>query len=112
MIGVRNLVVIVSWVSFWIDMHSTAGRVALAMTTLLTITTMQSSINAKLPPVSYVKVVDVWLGSESAVPNFREMTDPHCLACQMFVFGALIEYAIVCYKVSRSDDSIRRNNPN
>ncbi|KAI1729757.1 neurotransmitter-gated ion-channel ligand binding domain-containing protein [Ditylenchus destructor] len=76
-----TMIVIVSWVSFWIDMHSTAGRVALAMTTLLTITTMQSSINAKLPPVNYVKVVDVWLGT-----------------CQTFVFGALIEYAVVCYR--------------
>jgi glutamate receptor, anionic len=51
-----SLVVCVSLVSFWIDMHSTAGRVALAIMTLLTITTMQSSINAKLPPVNYVKV--------------------------------------------------------
>uniref|UniRef100_F1LEZ9 Glutamate-gated chloride channel subunit beta n=1 Tax=Ascaris suum TaxID=6253 RepID=F1LEZ9_ASCSU len=50
-----TMIVIVSWVSFWIDMHSTAGRIALGVTTLLTMTTLQSSINAKLPPVSYVK---------------------------------------------------------
>uniref|UniRef100_A0A183BPQ7 Ig-like domain-containing protein n=1 Tax=Globodera pallida TaxID=36090 RepID=A0A183BPQ7_GLOPA len=76
-----SMIVCVSLVSFWIDMHSTAGRVALATTTLLTITTMQTSINAKLPPVNYVKVVDVWLGT-----------------CQAFVFCALIEYAVVCYR--------------
>ncbi|KAI6231052.1 Glutamate-gated chloride channel subunit beta [Aphelenchoides besseyi] len=75
-----TMIVVVSWVSFWIDSSSTAGRVALAMTTLLTSFTMQTSINAKLPPVNYVKVIDVWLGT-----------------CQTFVFGALIEYAVVCY---------------
>ncbi|CAD6184218.1 unnamed protein product [Caenorhabditis auriculariae] len=86
-----TMIVIVSWVSFWIDMHSTAGRVALGVTTLLTMTTMQSAINAKLPPVSYVKVVDVWLG-----------------ACQTFVFGALLEYAFVSYQdSSRQNDRAR-----
>ncbi|MFH4985041.1 hypothetical protein AB6A40_011750, partial [Gnathostoma spinigerum] len=36
----------------------------LGVTTLLTMTTLQSSINAKLPPVNYVKVIDVWLGGK------------------------------------------------
>ncbi|VDM60437.1 unnamed protein product [Angiostrongylus costaricensis] len=91
--GPTTMIVIVSWVSFWIDMHSTAGRVALGVTTLLTMTTMQAAINAKLPPVSYVKVVDVWLG-----------------ACQTFVFGALIEYAFVSYQdSSRKSEQARAN---
>ena len=73
-------IVVVSWVSFWIDQRSTAGRVALGTLTMTTMTTVQSSINSKLPPVSYIKLVDYWLGT-----------------CQTFVFGALLEYAVVAY---------------
>ncbi|OZC07072.1 Glutamate-gated chloride channel subunit beta family protein [Onchocerca flexuosa] len=95
--GPTTMIVIVSWVSFWIDMHSTAGRIALGVTTLLTMTTLTSSINAKLPPVSYVKVVDIWLG-----------------ACQAFVFGALLEYAFVSYKDNclqeKKNSMIRKRN--
>ncbi|MCP9264143.1 Glutamate-gated chloride channel [Dirofilaria immitis] len=88
--GPTTMIVIVSWVSFWIDIHSTAGRIALGVTTLLTMTTLTSSINAKLPPVSYVKVVDVWLGGELSSSIF--------VPCQAFVFGALLEYAFVSYQ--------------
>jgi hypothetical protein len=79
------MLVIVSWVSFWIDPNSTAARVLLGVTSLLTMSRQNSGINASLPPVSYTKAVDVWTG-----------------CCLTFVFGALIEFAVVNY-VSRQD---------
>eukprot|EP00794_Sanderia_malayensis_P007279 gene7279-8090_t len=72
------LVVVLSWVGFWIDYRSTPARVALGITTVLTITTLANSIRATLPPVSYSKSIDYYL-----------------LACFLFVFAALAEYATV-----------------
>lgn len=50
------LIVVISWVSFWLDPNAIPGRVSLGVTTLLTLTTLASGIRAQLPPVSYVKV--------------------------------------------------------
>ncbi|VDL73789.1 unnamed protein product [Nippostrongylus brasiliensis] len=54
-----TMLVIVSWVSFWLDRTAVPARVTLGVTTLLTMTTQASGINAKLPPVSYTKAIDL-----------------------------------------------------
>ncbi|KAG7176463.1 Glutamate-gated chloride channel-like 15, partial [Homarus americanus] len=49
------MLVIVSWVSFWLDQNAVPARVSLGVTTLLTMATQTSGINQSLPPVSYTK---------------------------------------------------------
>lgn len=72
------LVVILSWVSFWLNIEASPARVSIGLLTVLTITTQNSGINASLPRVSYIKAVDVWMSM-----------------CLIFVFAGLLEYALV-----------------
>lgn len=46
------LIVILSWVSFWINMDAAPARVGLGITTVLTMTTQSSGSRASLPKVS------------------------------------------------------------
>jgi len=79
------MLVIVSWFSFWIDPKAVPARVALGVTTLLTMSTKTASISNSLPPVAYTKAVDLWTG-----------------VCIFFVFFALLEYTAV-NAAARSD---------
>jgi len=45
------LIVILSWVSFWINMDAAPARVGLGITTVLTMTTQSSGSRASLPKV-------------------------------------------------------------
>ncbi|XP_064636840.1 glycine receptor subunit alphaZ1-like isoform X2 [Lineus longissimus] len=72
------LIVILSWVSFWIHPDAVPARISLGVTTVLTMTTQLSGSRASIPKVSYPKAIDVWMAT-----------------CMLFVFSALIEYALV-----------------
>uniref|UniRef100_A0A7I4YLI9 Putative glutamate gated chloride channel subunit n=1 Tax=Haemonchus contortus TaxID=6289 RepID=A0A7I4YLI9_HAECO len=78
-----TLLVVVSWVSFWLDRTAVPARVTLGVTTLLTMTTQAAAINNSLPPVSYIKAVDVWIG-----------------VCLAFIFAAVLEFAVLSYCAS------------
>ncbi|XP_042862850.1 gamma-aminobutyric acid receptor subunit beta-like isoform X4 [Penaeus japonicus] len=81
-----SLIVVISWVSFWLNRSApaTPARVSLGVTTVLTMTTLMSSTNAALPKISYVKSIDVYLGT-----------------CFVMVFASLLEYAAVGYMGKR-----------
>ena len=55
------LTVILSWVSFWINMDAAPARVALGITTVLTMTTQSSGSRASLPKVSNMTTVSLVL---------------------------------------------------
>ncbi|MFT7796190.1 gamma-aminobutyric acid receptor subunit beta-2-like isoform X2, partial [Arapaima gigas] len=74
------LITILSWVSFWINYDASAARVALGITTVLTMTTINTHLRETLPKIPYVKAIDVYL-----------------MGCFVFVFLALLEYALVNY---------------
>ncbi|KAI2657706.1 Gamma-aminobutyric acid receptor subunit beta-1 [Labeo rohita] len=75
-----TLITILSWVSFWINYDASAARVALGITTVLTMTTINTHLRETLPKIPYVKAIDIYL-----------------MGCFVFVFLALLEYAFVNY---------------
>nr|QQY02572.1 glycine receptor subunit alpha-2 [Cryptocotyle lingua] len=79
------LIVMVSWLGFWIDVKAAPARISLGLLTLLALLTEGSGVSSKLPRVTYVKAIDVWINS-----------------CLMFVIAALLEFA-VAYLVAPSD---------
>lgn len=67
-----------SWVGFWINYGSTPARVALGITTVLTVVTLTNNVRSNSPEAS----------------SFRSL-DYYMLFCNLFVFAALVEYALV-----------------
>ncbi|XP_074158119.1 gamma-aminobutyric acid receptor subunit rho-3 [Sminthopsis crassicaudata] len=74
------LMVMLSWVSFWIDRRAVPARLSLGITTVLTMSTVITGASASMPQVSYIKAVDIYLWVSF-----------------LFVFLSVIEYAAVNY---------------
>lgn len=91
------LIVILSWVSFWINVDAIPARVSLGLLTVLTMTTQSTGANSNLPRVSYIKAIDVWM-----------------ITCLVFVFTALVEFAfvnVISRKGVRTVNPLRRPPP-
>lgn len=72
------LIVILSWVGFWISSDAVPARISLGVLTVLTMTTQTSGSTGSLPRVSYIKAIDIWMAT-----------------CLLFVFAALLEFAVI-----------------
>ncbi|VDM18700.1 unnamed protein product [Hydatigera taeniaeformis] len=89
------LIVIVSWLTFWVSPDAIPARVTLGLLTLISLLTKASrhslfhppaganligSLNNTLPRVSYIKAIDIWL-----------------IACLIFVISAMLEFTLASY---------------
>ncbi|GIY11808.1 glycine receptor subunit alpha-4 [Caerostris darwini] len=72
-----TLIVAVSWVTFWLSLEAAPARVALSITSLLTLCTQAQQNKSQLPPLNYITAVDIWL-----------------FTCMFMVFSSLVEFAI------------------
>ncbi|XP_046400747.1 glycine receptor subunit alpha-4-like isoform X2 [Ischnura elegans] len=73
-----GLFVVVSWLSFMVPRECAPGRLAICMTTLLTLTAMFGAVRQNTPTVSYIKALDIWM-----------------VGCIICVFFALAQFASV-----------------
>ncbi|GFS36974.1 glycine receptor subunit alpha-2 [Nephila pilipes] len=81
------LIVIMSWISFWIKADAVPARVTLCVTSLLTLATQHAQSQKSLPPVSYIKAIDIFMST-----------------CTLFVFSSLMEYAIVNILIGHAEE--------
>uniref|UniRef100_A0AC35U9B3 Protein disulfide-isomerase n=1 Tax=Rhabditophanes sp. KR3021 TaxID=114890 RepID=A0AC35U9B3_9BILA len=77
-----SLIVVVSWISFWIQREAIQARITIGVTSVLTIVSTNSNTTSK---VSYIRSLDIYL-----------------LVSFIFVFASLLEYAIIGYLMKKN----------
>ncbi|GFU53522.1 gamma-aminobutyric acid receptor alpha-like [Trichonephila clavipes] len=73
-----TMLVVLSWVAFWINREATADRVALGVTTVLTMTFLGLECRNNLPKVPYCTALDYYVAISFG-----------------FIFATIIQFAIV-----------------
>lgn len=74
------LLVVLSWVSFWLNREATADRISLGITTVLTMTFLGLEARTDLPKVPYPTALDFFVFLSFG-----------------FIFATIIQFAIVHY---------------
>jgi len=88
-----TVIVIVSWITFFIHPDHFPARTNLCAVSVLTIITLQGGMSNTLPKVSYIKSIDMYV-----------------MGCVLFVACAFVEYAIVLLLQHKKDTKLRRRN--
>ncbi|XP_054894769.1 gamma-aminobutyric acid receptor subunit gamma-1 isoform X3 [Poeciliopsis prolifica] len=89
-----SMIVVLSWVSFWINKDAVPARTSLGITTVLTMTTLSTISRKSLPKVSYITAMDLFVS-----------------VCFIFTFAALMEYGTLHYFTSnRQTKKSKANN--
>ncbi|KAL7293830.1 hypothetical protein TKK_0012888 [Trichogramma kaykai] len=78
--GPCTLLVVLSWVSFWLNREATADRVSLGITTVLTMTFLGLEARTDLPKVPYPTALDFFVFLSFG-----------------FIFATIIQFAVVHY---------------
>ncbi|XP_074547859.1 gamma-aminobutyric acid receptor subunit gamma-1 isoform X1 [Halichoeres trimaculatus] len=90
-----SMIVVLSWVSFWINKDAVPARTSLGITTVLTMTTLSTISRKSLPKVSYVTAMDLFVS-----------------VCFIFTFAALMEYGTLHYFTSNRQTKKSKANNN
>jgi hypothetical protein len=99
------LVVMLSWVSFWIPrepvLRVAPARTILGVMTVLTMTGILTGTNRAMPQVSYLKV-GARTYARAHVPT--QAVDIYLFICYFMVVASLLEFAIVSYGGKKKKD--------